>query len=103
MKILTICEHGNVRSVAMAYLIKTIYQHKHEVIPVGIKDISAQTFQMLFNWCDKAVFMDKDLVPIPLHENDKLALIDLGKDRWFNSKDQELLHLCMKNLYKLDL
>lgn len=103
LKILTVCEHGNVRSVAMAYLIKVVYHHRHEVIPIGIKDISDNTRQMLFDWADKIIFMDQTLVPIPLHENDKLYLVDVGKDVWNNPQAQELLHKCLKGLQNLDL
>lgn len=108
IKILTICEHGNIRSVAMAYLIKTIYQHKHEVLSCGIKDISKKTFWQLCSWADKVVFMDKKLVPSVIEYDDKnhmpeIIIANLGKDIWHDAQAQELVHKCLKQLHKLNL
>ena len=50
MKYLCVCRHGNVRSVALAYQIKTIFAQ--EAIAVGYKDLSVNTMAMLAHWAD---------------------------------------------------
>ena len=101
MRILTVCAHGNVRSVAMAYLIKTIYHHEHEVIPIGVKDITSRTLDMLIDWSDKIVVMDKLLVATIA--SPKVFVADVGEDVWHNPFAQELQHKLLKHLKELDL
>lgn len=105
MKVLCVCEHGNVRSVALAYLLKTIYSH--EALSCGIRNMSQETKRTLFTWADKVIALDADVFLgiaafSALNEkgkySDKLHLVDVGKDKWFNAKDQELLHILYKNL-----
>lgn len=105
LKILTICNHGNIRSVALAYLIKSIYGH--EAIAIGSEDTSKETWDMLLNWADKVIVMDSS-VPIeaPLYKprsDDKVIYLNIGKDIWFDAKHQALLHKLYKKLKELDL
>ncbi len=100
-KILVVCEHGSIRSVAMGYLIKTIYQHQHEVLNCGIKDISPHTFSLLYNWADKIIWMDKSLLRGDASEKDYIT--DVGEDIWHDAQAQELTHLCLKYIKDLDL
>lgn len=85
MKVLCVCEHGNVRSVALAYLIKTIY--KHEAIAVGEEDTSPETMEMLGNWADKVIYVP-DLV---------------GEDVWHDPFNHNLQHKLLKVIGDLDL
>lgn len=111
MRILTVCEHGNVRSVAMAYLIKTIYHHKHEVLAVGVKDVSKQTFEYLANrWADKVIVMDKSLFTNNslqrikhIQRRGKFFLADVGEDIWHDANNEELRHECLKYIKDLNL
>lgn len=106
MKILVFCEHGNVRSVAMAYLIKTIYHHEHEVIAIGVKDISNETFIQLTDWADKLIFMDKAIIPDKIDYITKpptVFIADVGEDIWHDANNEELRHKCLKYIKDLDL
>ena len=106
MRILTVCNHGNIRSVAMAYLIKTIYRHEHEVIPVGIKDVSSETFIQLSKWADKIIFMDRNIVPNKIEYINKapsIFIADVGKDIWHDANNEELRHKCLKYIKDLNL
>lgn len=85
MKVLCICEHGNVRSVALAYLIKTIYGH--EAIAVGHKNVSKDTMDMLMMWADKSIDVTK-LV---------------GEDIWYDPFNRNLQHKLLKKLKSLKL
>ena len=102
MKILCVCEHGNTRSVALAYLIKTIY--KHEALACGMKNMSDETRQMLFAWADKIIFLtDNPPGGLETFENKKALYLGVGKDVWFNPKDQELIHRLLKKIKDLNL
>lgn len=112
MRILAVCENGQVRSVALTYLIKTLYGNKHEAIAVGIVRISAATREMLFTWADKIVILDKsvpfnsdDYEPVPgkIYLRNKVVSLSTGEDIWHDAKDQELLHKLMKQLHTLNL
>lgn len=98
MKILCICEHGNVRSVALAYLIKTIY--KHEAIAIGWKNVSKETKEMLFNWADKIIYLDYN---VPGKLNNKEFQLNVGEDIWHDPYHQGLQHKLLKRLKELNL
>ena len=104
MKILTVCEHGNVRSVACAYLIKSIY--KHDTLACGVKETSEETKKMLYDWADKVILMDKSLLlefGYLDREKNKLSILDVGKDVWHNSNAQELHHKILKQIKLFNL
>lgn len=104
MKILCICEHGNVRSVALAYLLKTIYGY--DVLNCGLRENSEDTRKMLYEWADKIIALDKDIFIFVDRESEhlnKLYLLDVGKDIWFNPRDPELQHKLLKKLKSLNL
>lgn len=71
MRILCMCEGGNVRSVALAQHIK---ENGHEAIAIGSKYCSTETIRMLFNWCDKFIDL-RNYLP---------------EDKWHNPRDPEL-------------
>lgn len=85
MKVLCVCEYGNIRSVALAYLIKTIY--RYEAIAVGRKNVSKDTMEVLEAWADKVIDVTK-LV---------------GEDVWHDPFHQELQHKLLKKLKGLNL
>lgn len=68
MKVLCICEGGNVRSVALAQLIK---EKGHDAIAIGIDHVSVETNDMLMIWADKVIdvrkYLSKDLWHNPRH------------------------------------
>lgn len=101
MKILVLCNHGNVRSVALAYLIKTIY--KHEAIAVGISETSKETQEMLFNWADKIITLYTNPKFKVLPPFSKMHKLDVGEDVWHNPFAQELQHKLLKHIKELEL
>ncbi len=85
MKILCICDWGNVRSVAMAQYVKELngkYQDfsenqkniKHEAIAIGDQIITNETKEMLIKWSDKVIDVR----------------IYLPTDIWHNPRDPDL-------------
>lgn len=104
MKILCICEHGNVRSVALAYLIKTIYTH--EAISIGSKNTSESTMFILYEWADKIIFLDKNLFNKYTKLEKKvynMQLLDVGEDIWHDPYHPNLIHKILKQINSLGL
>lgn len=83
MKVLCVCEGGNVRSRALAYVLHDLMGH--EAIPVGVRWMTAETMILLGMWADRIVVMQPHLAErltvIPrLHE--KLRVLDVGPDTY---------------------
>lgn len=103
MKIITVCEHGNKRSVHAAFLM----HHKrkvdgggfNDVVPIGISNTSKELQKMLFDWCDWIILTDarfKD--QIPSEYQSKLHIWDVGEDRWPSTFNKELMDLLRKRM-----
>ena len=89
MKILTICERGNSRSVMLAYLLKDGYGH--DAIACGIRANTGETMDMLYKWADKIILVDKDFIPeVPQEFHSKMKVWDVGKDRFFMPNNELL-------------
>ena len=101
MKVLCVCNHGNVRSVALARAIKDqteIYTFpiKNEAIAVGAEYISPKTMKLLRDWADKIVWMSDKVFP----PNDVIDYrVRVGVDRWHNPFHPELQEI-MKEIAK---
>ena len=93
-KVLTICEHGNSRSVGLAYLLK---HHSgqgvgpYEAIPIGVRRVSPDTFRMLIGWADNVILTDAALQHLLPDCGGKLLIWDVGADVYFRGIDQRLL------------
>jgi hypothetical protein len=98
MKFLTVCDGGNVRSHAIAYILKHEYGNgKHEAIAIGRVTSSPETIQYMCNWADKIIItMPHMIESIPEGSRDKVLVADLGKDIWGVSMPQDLYHLAGK-------
>lgn len=94
MKIVTMCQGGHVRSVALKYLLT--YKYGHEVIACGWESNSPETRNILFKWADYIVIMQKEFekyIPECHHNNEgrrKLYCYDVGEDRYGNPFHPEL-------------
>lgn len=55
MKILTVCDQGNNRSVMFAHLLK---YWGNECIPIWIKTNSLETIHMLYDWADSVILTE---------------------------------------------
>lgn len=93
IKILCICDGGNVRSVAMVQYIKELngkweerkedFKLTNDAIAIGEKETSKETMDMLRNWADKIIDMREHL-PVDLWHNPRHP--DLRKkveELWF--------------------
>lgn len=94
MKILTICEQGNNRSVTFAHCLK---YWKHDVIPVGVKTNSKETLDMLYKWADLIILTFKSLeLHIPEEHKAKIKLFDVGEKDIYPRPFNKELHIIVK-------
>lgn len=104
MKILTVCQRGNCRSVSLGYYLKD-WKGYDDVIACGIQTTKPETFAMLANWADKILVPTERAVweMIPEEFRKKGVHIDIGNDRWGNPMNPELLQLMAKIVEDLKL
>ena len=118
MKFLCLCNHGNVRSVALRTLIWRTNGDKltgttpeliknfvkNEAIAMGAHSTTRETLEMLINWADKVIDLsDNDEQINPLLEElsgDKYIRYDIGPDIWGYSLHPDLQNK-LKPLMKL--
>lgn len=106
MKILTICEGGNVRSVALAFILKD--QLGHDAIAMSWRRNSLKTKKMLFKWADKIVLME-DLRTKTFEKNlpkicgEKIQVLDVGQDQWYNPMHPDLQRIILSRINELNL
>ncbi|MFH1482490.1 MAG: hypothetical protein ABIE46_03150 [Patescibacteria group bacterium] len=92
MKILTMCQGGNSRSVAMAFLLK--YKYNIDAIACSWEKNSSETLRMLFEWADNILIMESDFEKyIPTEYKHKIIITDVGYDQWFSIR-KDLIELC---------
>ena len=98
-KILCICQRGNSRSVALAYLFKDVFNQ--DAIAIGCDTAEEDTRQMLYKWAECILVVDsklKDIVhdELPERYEEKFAIWDVGPDRYFLGFHPELLNQYMR-------
>lgn len=101
MKILTMCQGGNSRSVGMAFLLK--YKYNIDAIACSWEKNSPETLDMLFKWADSILIMEASFEKfIPSEYKNKIIVTDVGEDVWFSIRE-DLVNLCDKLLepYKI--
>jgi hypothetical protein len=92
MKYLVVCDGGNVRSVAVAFILK--YHYNQEAIAAGRLHLSPATMHMLAEWADRIILMQPQMQSsIPTMFADKITVTDVGEDRWGVYVHPELLQL----------
>jgi hypothetical protein len=92
MKVLTLCQGGNCRSVALGFVLK--YSYGHDAIACGWEKNSAATIEMLADWADRIIVVESHFVErVPDRCRAKVSVYDVGPDRWFNSLHLELIGL----------
>lgn len=80
-KFLCVCDGGNVRSHAMAFILK--HEHSHEAIAVGRLTASRETLGMLCEWADEIILMQPCMeASIENRFKEKLRCVDVGPDRY---------------------
>jgi hypothetical protein len=89
------CAGGNVRSVALKYILK--YKYGHECLACGQDANSPETIDMLCNWADYVIVVTenyKNFIPEKYHS--KLLCYEIGIDRFGYAFHPELLDICDK-------
>lgn len=80
-RFLCVCRGGNVRSVALAYLLK--YGHGQDAMAVSAECNTADTLQMLCNWADYVILLTPEVFPFLDGKclwTEKFAMVDVGPD-----------------------
>lgn len=103
MKILILCNHGNVRSVGLKYLIQRLYGDKHDVLAAGVEENSNATLKLLMDWADKVISLTDEANSVASYKGDNNKFIDIGRDTWFNPFHHELQHKLLKHIKDLNL
>jgi len=92
MKILCVCEGGNVRSVACAYVFK--YEYGYDALAVSSRKNNLETHQMLWEWADRIIVMQPEFKRFILPQYQvKVTTYDVGPDVWGNCLHPELVGL----------
>lgn len=91
MKVLTVCSEGINRSVVLASITKYKWG---DVIAIGVNNTSPETLEMLYNWADYIIVVDKRLITqIPTKYSAKVKDWDVGEDRYPRAYNQELVEI----------
>lgn len=88
MKILTVCDHGNNRSVTLAHLLK---YWDNDVIAIGVNS-SERTLEMLYDWADYIITTDFTQV-IPDKYQYKTKMFYVGPDVFPRPMNRELMNI----------
>ena len=97
MNILCLCERGNSRSVALAWMFKDYMLPAHNAIAGGMRTMDDETKKMLYEWADRIILVDKMFEnEIPEEYKLKLKIWDVGPDRFFRGFEQSLLDTYVK-------
>lgn len=92
VKVLCLCQKGNSRSVALAFLLKKEYHV--DALAMGLRTAGPETQEMLFRWCDWMILTStRYLALIPEPYRHKLKVWHVGTDRFFKGYDPELMDL----------
>jgi hypothetical protein len=92
MRFLCVCDGGNVRSQALAYVLHDL--EGQEAIAVGRIRVSKETMEYMCNWADRIVIMQPHMIEsIPDISHDKVVCCDVGVDRFGIYIHPELLEM----------
>lgn len=88
--ILCVCEHGNNRSVTMAFLLK--YVENFETLTAGLSYHTPETLKMLYEWADVITVPEEKLLTlIPEEYKSKIKFYNIGEDKYPRPFNNELL------------
>lgn len=92
MRILTVCQGGACRSVALANVLK---EAGHDALAVSHRYNSAPTILKLARWAERIVVMQPHMAKhVPAEHQEKVLVCDVGPDRWRNAMHDELQGIC---------
>lgn len=93
-RFLCICQGGNVRSVALAFLLK--YMGEQDAIAASAEKNTEDTLTMLWDWADYVIVLAENVLPFlpkAVTTGRKFVMVDVGPDRWGTALHPELLGL----------
>jgi len=92
VRILCMCEGGNVRSVACAYVLK--YKYGQDALAISSRKNNLETHQLLWGWADRIIVMQPEFKNyiLPKHHH-KVMIYDVGPDQWGNCLHPDLLEI----------
>jgi len=95
MRILCLGRKGDVRSVALAWLLKGA---KHDAIAVGMRCMSKDTRKMMLDWADLIILLhEKCQEGVSEEYWDKLKIWQVGRsDKYFREFDKQLIEILGK-------
>ncbi|HXJ31083.1 MAG TPA: hypothetical protein VNG35_10595 [Gemmatimonadales bacterium] len=102
MRIVTVCEYGLNRSVTAKWLLQF---RDHEVIPAGVKNLSEDTLDMLFDWAELVILLDARYHSVLMDLTvpaDKILVWDVGPDRFDHHHNRELIGLLREHAARTD-
>lgn len=101
MNILTVCQHGNVRSVGTRSIL-TKLGHR-DVIAIGAENTTPETLEMLYDWAELVLVAEPQFAEF-LPDDEKVDKnFTIGPDTfgWYGKK--ELRHIIEEQLKGVDL
>lgn len=94
-KVVTVCGRGNVRSVALGYILKDKYGL--DSVAIGCNSAGTDLIDILYRWADVVIYMtyaaERDMPQHDLHGSLKMTC-EVGEDVFGNPRHQTLLAKC---------
>ena len=89
MKVLCICQGGNVRSVALATELKQ--RHRVDALAAGYVKNRPETLRLLMEWADRIVVM-RDIYRghVPAEFSSKVTVAEVGEDTYGSPTHRDL-------------
>jgi hypothetical protein len=85
-----LCQKGNSRSVALAYIFK---RRGIDALAAGLKTSSPETIEMLCAWADRIILTTKRYIAlVPKAHYGKMLIWHVGTDIWFKGFDEDLIN-----------
>lgn len=80
MRVVCMCQRGNVRSAGLAYLLKDYYGG-HDAVAIGWQTAGTELKDILFKWADKIIVLEPYMVAhVPAEYKTKMSVYDVGPD-----------------------
>jgi hypothetical protein len=84
---LCVCQWGHSRSVALS---RVFHSRREEAVAVGVSG-ARSSFNILCAWADRIFILQPHFMEyIPTEYRNKVAIFDVGPDRWVNPYNKEL-------------
>lgn len=89
MKFVCMCQKGNCRSVALAFLLKKM---GHYAVAIGWKTVDPEIKRHLFEWADQIIVMRGYILKhVERPYRKKTVVFNVGRDTYFKGHDETLI------------